>query len=138
MNRAPDEIDLLCVDWAEKTRPLLHLADASDLDGNDAVTALGAAAQAIVQVNPKHTAGVAAALNVLTFELRQIAQLHYLMPEVPVRLKARFAGMTPPAYYVALGTAKEFIRGHMVAAAIDARIPSTSRRGGTITLSRAR
>lgn len=136
MNRPPDDIDNLCAEWATSARPLLNLTDAGNLDGNDAVTALGAAARAITQANPKRDTAVAAALNALTFEQRQLTQLHYLLPEIPVRLKARFAGHTPATYYVALGTSKEFLRGHMAAAAIDARIPSTERRRGTITLAR--
>ena len=136
MNRPPDDIDNLCAEWAAKTRPILKLSDAGNLDGNDAVTALGAAAQAIIQANPKRDTAVAAALNALRFELRQLIQLHYLLPEIPVRLKARFAGVTPTAYYTLLGTAKEFLRGHMAAAAIDARMPATERRRGTIILAR--
>jgi hypothetical protein len=102
------------------------------------LTALQAAVQALVQVNPKHASDVVAALNGLSFELRQLTQLYYLLPEIPVRLKARFAGHTPATYYAILGTAKDFLRGRTAAAAIEARRPSTERRRGTITLSAER
>ena len=124
MKSEPDELDLLCARWASVTRREYGLENPSKQDDSAALASLQAVLPKLIgRTGPSTLNGSVAvlqgAMDRMPRELAHLVQLHYLLPSIPARLKARFFELSPPAYYARLDTATAYLRGYLGAARVE-------------------
>jgi hypothetical protein len=118
-----DDIDDACTRWATLTRRRCGIESPPKQTDVDAVATLQAALVTLETATGGSILGPVATLqdvfDRMPRELSRLVQLHYLLPSIPARVKAKFFDVSPPAYYAKLDTGVAYLRGYFGAARLE-------------------